>query len=172
MKTPDPKDPLLDQMIDQLEAALPKQHKDDYQKIVVAGMRVLFSDQTHKFLNEGIERNKENLPKGAIEGTVKLIGLIYQESQGKMKIELAVPAAITLMCLILDYAEAATGAQTSKDVLAKMIQALTQEVLTYFKIDQNKMAQGIDYARQNKAEFEKTGSVPHAQAPWMVGEAV
>ena len=183
MTTPDPKDPLLNDMIDRLEAALPAQHKDDYQRIVVAGMKVLFSQDTGHLLDQGIATHKANLGRGVIDGTKKLIATLYQESGQRMSVPMSVPAAITLMCFMLDHIESATGAKVDADMLGKMIQALTQEILGFFKIDQGQLAKGIDYARANKAQFEQNGSfqdpaaqpeqpVSPDQAPGLVGGAV
>jgi len=148
------KDPILEQMIQAIEAKLDPQMKDDYQRIVVAGMHFMFDPRTHKYFTQALEAAKKDsrLSAHVIEGIAKLIGIIANESKGQMNVAASFPAAITLMCKALEYIEAQTGAKISKESLAQLVHALIVRLMKLFKIDQNKLAQGLDYAKANQGK--------------------
>jgi len=157
-------DPILDQMIQQIEAQLPPGKKADYQAIVVSGMKMLFHDTTHKYLQKAVAQGQVN-PPTAVKGVVSMLAVIYQHSNQRMSIPMAVPAGITLLCHILDYAEKASGAQTDRNTLAQMVHALTIAILKFFKIDQNKLAAGADYAKAHPDQFGGTKGATTQPSP-------
>lgn len=157
---PDPKDPLLDAMVDQMEEALPASQKRAYQAIVVAGMKVMFSKETSGLLDQVLEKGGENMPQAIVKGVLQLLATIYKQSGQKMSVGMAIPAGITLMCYALDYAKKTRGMSISKPMLAEMIKLLTQDGLKMLGMDENTFAKGIEYARDHKQEFEETGNFP------------
>lgn len=156
---PDPKDPLLDAMVDQMEAALPASQKRAYQQIVVAGMKVMFSKETSYLLDKVLEQG-DNLPQSIVKGVLNLLATIYKQSGGKMSVGMAIPAGITLLCYALDYAKKSRGIQITKPMLAEMIKLLTKDGLQMLGMDEQKFAKGIEYARDHQQEFEESGEFP------------
>src|SRR5690349_10546959 len=66
--------------------SLGPQRADDYQKIIVAAMRILYSPQTHKFEVAAMQKiaGPQDVPQVVAQGVVKLMLLIYKESGKKM----------------------------------------------------------------------------------------
>lgn len=153
--------PLLKQMITELEAKMNPQQKADYMPIVVAGMKILFDDSTHSMVKDKI-KNSKSLVKDGAAGAVMLIGVIAKEAKGKMKVEMAVPAAITLLCYIYDFIEDSTGGRIDQGSLAKAVQTVAVETLKLFGIDQKKFANGIQYARDHQDKMDENGYFPAA----------
>ena len=158
-------DHLLDQLVQGIEEKLPPEIADLYHRAVVAGMKVLFSDQTHNMLTDKLSQLRgQDVVAPVVEGTVKLVGLITKESQGKLTPPAAIPAGITLMCHILDFAEKNGNTQITKDVLASAVQMLVPKLLTLFGITKEQVQQGIEHNRQASAPTQ-TGGTPEASAP-------
>lgn len=154
--------PVLKEMILKIEAQLTPQQKTKYLPIVNAGMKILFDDRTHKFVKETVRGSKE-LTKDAVRGTLWIIGQIANASKGTIAVEMAAPAAIVLLCYVVDFMEDMTGGRTSPDTIAKMVQTVTVETLKLFGITQEKLAQGIQYARDHQQERDDQGYYPDIQ---------
>src|SRR5437899_12340563 len=158
------KDPIIEQVIQGVEAKLDPQMKTEYQRIVVAGMHFMFDPGTHKYMLQAIQKGQQDahLTQHLVQGILKLIGLIARESKGQMNKVAVFPAAITLLCKAAEFVEAQTGAKITKDNLAAMVHSLLVALMKLYKIDQSKLAQGIDYARANQG---KAAPSPEAATP-------
>lgn len=154
--------PVLKELILKIEEQLTPQQKADYLPIVNAGMKILFDDRTHKFVKDTI-KNSKALPKDAVRGTLWMIGQIANASKGKIKVEMVVPAAIVLLCYVVDFMEDMTGGRTSESLIAKMVQTVAVETLKLFGITQEKFAQGIQYARDHQSEMDENGYYPNIE---------
>ncbi len=100
----DAQDPILKQIEDGIEAAVPKELKTAYLRVMAAGMKIMFSKETSKFMEERLE-NVDDVPKAVAEGIADLLLLVYNESKRTMSIPAAMLAAFSLMSQALDYAE-------------------------------------------------------------------
>lgn len=161
--------PILRDTILGIEGKLSAPQKEQYLPIVVAGMKLLYDDSTQGVIKDYLKRSK-SLKHSAVQGTLKMISIIYKESKGRMAIEMAVPAGVTLLCYVLDYIEDVQGSgvkRTSGDDLAHMTRVLAPETLKLFGIDQQTLAKGIDYGRAHKDEIQRMmeRGQPAATAP-------
>ena len=146
-------DPLLEQMIQGIEAKLPPNVQSMYHAAVLAGMKVLFSDQTHSMLSDKMSSLQgQDVAGPAVDGTVKLIGLITKESQGKLRPAAAIPAGITLLCHILDFAEKSIGTTVDETMLSGAIQQLVPKLLALFGITKDKVAQAVQHSQQGQPD--------------------
>lgn len=88
-----------------LEAGLTPDNRDDYFKIVVAGMRTAL-DQGPNGIMASLKQSKDPVSDAAI-GAVNLVLLMRKQSQGTMPPKALVPAAMTLMLQALDFCDKA-----------------------------------------------------------------
>jgi hypothetical protein len=94
-------DPLLQQAEDKLESGLTPENRQDYLKIVVAGM--------HLALAKGPNGIMASLAKSpdpvafAAKGAIGLVLIMRKEAKGVMPIKAMVPAAMTIMFKALDF---------------------------------------------------------------------
>lgn len=146
----DVKDPILVKLRAGVESKLDPSLKEGYQRIVVAGMKLLFSPQTQHLMVDALTQARQsgNVPAGVIQGVTRLMTQLVNESKGKLSVPAAFPAAITLMTYILEFATTALKVPIDNNMVAGMTHGVTMGLLKLFKIDQAKLAQGIDYARQ------------------------
>lgn len=92
---------------------LSKEDRDAYQRIVAAGMKMMYAPETREQLMEGI-RSKDPIPKKLAENILGLLLIMFQKSTGVPPPGALFPAAVELM------GEAA-------EVLIKAGQQVTQE---------------------------------------------
>lgn len=152
-------DPILKQIEQGIEEKIPPQMKSAYLAIVVAGMQIMFSKETSQLLDRTLEMPGD-MVSNISQGIAKLMGLIYNESkkgggQG-MDVRMAVPAAITLLCQALDYAEHAKSLQVTPEIAANATKQATMATLKMFGIGEDKVNKAI-------AAGQQQGSAPPDQ---------
>lgn len=158
-------DKLLTQVKQGIEAKIPPNLQEDTQKMVVAGMKIMFDAQTHQMMMKQINQSGD-ITDNVAKGIGALMSIIFRSSKGAPPIDAAVPASILLMVEALDYL-AQTGkiqitpdivAQCTKTLMAYMMQKLG---LTPEKIRQLQSGQGA----QPAVQMPTVQSGPQAGAP-------
>ena len=129
-------DPTLAKMRQNIESKLPAKMKEGYLRIVVAGMKLLFSDQTHTQVREIIQRVTAggNKPETIAVGMVNLIGLLYKASNGKMAFESAFPAMVTLLAYVLEYMEHTSDFKATPEFIKALGPILFRQFTKTFRI--------------------------------------
>jgi hypothetical protein len=154
-------DPVLDKIVTGIEQQLDPKMKIGYQQIVTAGMKVLFSDQTHQMVLQRLQKasGANGIPQAAVAGTIQLLGVLIKSAGKNFPYPAAIPAMTTLLCYVLSFAEQATGFKATPDLVAQAVRSLVQGILKTFKISPQQLAQGAEYNRT-----KKTGAAPAAPA--------
>ncbi|OIR02635.1 hypothetical protein GALL_153490 [mine drainage metagenome] len=162
--------PILKRIEDGIEAKIPPGSRQQYMAIVVSGMQIMFSPATRHMLMQKIQQPGDIVTKVS-SGIAQLVGTIYNQSQGKMSVPEAVPAAITLAMQVLDFAERSKAIDTvTTDVAAQVVQATAQAVLKLFGIGRAKV-QEVMAARQGAQMPSGAQSAPGAVQPPPVATA-
>lgn len=159
-------EPKLQQIRQQHEAKLKQavpQLFDEYMKIVVAGMKILYSPETHELALQGLQKitSPESVVPLVVDGISSIILLIYKESQGKMSIPMSIPAAVTLASYALGDIEKAKGFPMTDELIGKTIHALTQKMFALYKLSPEKV-QGV--VRQG-AQSQPKGALNQSPQP-------
>jgi hypothetical protein len=156
-------DPMLKKIRDGVESSVPAELKDDYLKIVVAGMKLMYSEQTNKMSLMALTRaaGKVGPYRATALGVVALLGIIYRESKGKMSTPAAFPAAIVLLCYALEFLERTANLEVNEQNFALMTQMVTLGTMKMFNITKENLAEGAKYNSQQK----KGAPAPAAPAP-------
>lgn len=129
------KDPLLVKTKDAVETKLPEPLKDPVERIVVAGMKLLYSQQTHQSLVQPVyAKIKEGgfQPDAIANGMVNLLAILYKASKGGMKIEAAYPAGIILLCYVLDDLEQLYGFKPTQDLVKQIGTTMARQAAKAF----------------------------------------
>lgn len=110
------KNQLLAQAEQTIEKGVPPDQQEAYQRILIAGMKVLFSQQTHGALVQGLEQSQD--PIGDVgKGAVGLIMTLFKESKGTMPAKAMIPAGMALLLNALDYVDSTGIAKIGKPEL-------------------------------------------------------
>lgn len=96
------KNELLAQAEAKIEASVPEDQQSAYARILIAGMKVLFSQQTHGDMVAKLKESEDPIADTG-KGAVGLIVTLHKESKGTMPPKAMIPAGTVLMLNALDY---------------------------------------------------------------------
>jgi len=91
------------------------------QKIVMAGMKILYAPQTRQLLNKAIENMTSQDPQRLAVNVVGIIKMIYDKSGGKMPPGAIPMATVLLMYELATFASEATGEKIPAEVIQKAV---------------------------------------------------
>jgi len=161
--TPGLQDPILKQIEAGIEAKVKPELKPLYQSIVMAAMSVMFGAQTHDLMKKRLAADPD-VTKAVSSAVSDLIASIYNKigprlsPQDKQKfLPAAALASVTLMCLMLDYAEKTGGGQVTEQMAAQCAQMTTSAVLQKFGVGPDKVQKAVQMSQAQQA-----GSAPAA----------
>lgn len=149
----------LKQETEKKSSALPKPLQDSYQSTVTAGMRLMWDDSTHQHMEQYLQgvKSPQQVPKAVAHLILKGIQLIIE--QANIKADLGDPfyaasmlAAQYLMCDALDYVEQKLGIPITKDLIAATTQELFSGLYKMYGIDQKKVQDAMQFARDQYAK--------------------
>lgn len=131
---------LLQSVEQAVNQKVPPEKRNAVARIVTAGEKVMYSEQTRKML-----QNQLNQPgdptEVAGEGIAKLIALLFKESRGTMPMDAGMMAAQILLCEGLDFLEQAGRIKVDADVVANATKAMFAYLLQLFGVNQDKLGQ-------------------------------
>lgn len=106
------------------------QDRGSLERIVLAGQKVMFSEKTHKYMLEMLDKPGDTAGKLAY-GIVELMGLLLQQSKGNMPPQLIIPAGSLLLLKACEFV-ARTGGEMDMDIytegLKLMIAGLRKQI--------------------------------------------
>lgn len=139
-------DPVLDRIVEQMEEKLPPEVKVDYEKIVTAGMKILFSDKTHHLLEIATQKMKLGEEGGVAAGSAKIAGtiisILHRESKGAISMPASPPAAITLCCQILEFCKL-SGLTVENAEISEAIRLTIQRVFKFYNIGEKEIRRSV-----------------------------
>lgn len=100
-----------------LESQLTPPVKQNYDKIVVAGMKVALNKGPDGIL-ASLKRSQDPI-KDCVMGAINIVGLLAMQSRGTMPVQAAVPACMSLIIHALDFADKAGIMKVGNEELAK-----------------------------------------------------
>ena len=160
-------DPQLETMKDKVETKLPPALKEPVERTVLAGMKLLYSPDTHQKLvqpvYDALQKNGFQ-PEQIANGMVNFLGTLYKASNKGMKVEAAFPAGMILLAYVLDDLEQTKGLKVTPDMLKQIGTAMAKGFVKGFGL-QNADAQP---GAPNPASSEPqglAGTVPPQPTP-------
>lgn len=107
--------------------ALDPKMKEAYDKVVIAGLKALYSPQTRKVLLQGLAGEAPPWQIAATE-IAGLLKMLDEKSGGKMPKQVMGPAGITLMLDLLKFMDESGKAEVAEEDVTQGMKAL-QEIL-------------------------------------------
>lgn len=117
---------------------IPPSMQDAYQRIVLAGMKVMFDPQTHKLMLDALD-GPGDMPDKLGKGIASLMGLLWQQSNRTMPPQLMIPAGLELLAHAVDFLNK-SGQQVSNQDFGDATQVFIQTMLEMFHLDPEKVA--------------------------------
>lgn len=132
-----------DDQIAEMESRVPPDMKEDWDRIMVAGMKFMFDEQGNSMINKALE-TEGNPAKTVGEGCANLMLLLFKESGSKMKHELIIPGGIALMMLLVKYINKAGFPRFTAAQFGQALEIYMYKVLSAFGIQQQQFDGYID----------------------------
>lgn len=95
--------------------AVPPELQRAYDGLVVAGMKVMFSKESHELMLKELEREGP-MAKRLGEGIAGLVLLIFKESNNNLPPQVLIPAGTELLVQAADFLRKTGEAVTNKDI--------------------------------------------------------
>lgn len=117
---------------------VPKNFQEAFTRVVKAGMRVMFSEQTHQFMVDELSQDGPLHEKigDAIAG---LMLLLFEKSNSTMPGEVIIPAGVYLLGQGADFIEKVTEEDVTPDILAGAMQVMIEKLSEKFGINPQKL---------------------------------
>lgn len=156
--------PLLQQIEQQMQQKaqerLSPQDQTAFQKVVTAGLNVMYGPQTHALMVKQLQKPGD--PTEVVgDGVAALIGLLYNKSKGTMPIPPAMLAAHVLLAEALDFMQKAGKLQLTPAVIAQATQALGAHLMQVFHVNPDQVNQAAKQTLQRGPD--KQGIIAGAQ---------
>lgn len=160
---------LLQNTKKKLEDSVPPKLKDVYDRIIVAGMKLMWSDQTHKEMVSYLERIKspKDVPALIAHGIAKVIQIIITNAKIKPKLEdpfyPASMLAAQVLCMdALQYVEQKKKIVIDQALLAETHKLLMNGLFKMYGITEDLMRKALAHAQQQAAAKNPKGMVQSA----------
>ena len=128
---------------------MPPELQNAYEKVVIAGMKVMFSKQSHKLMLEELQKEgplSEKLGKG-IAG---LMLLLVKQSNNTMPPEVIIPAGVNLLSQAADFIRKTKLENITNSVVCYAMETMITTLLDKFDVDSEKMKHMTDQSSTRK----------------------
>lgn len=139
-------DPILQQIEDGIEAKVPPNLKQAYMAVLVSGMKIMFSAETSKFMDQRLQQASDPV-QAVSKGISDMMVMIYLESKKTMNIPAGMLASMSLTCQALDYAERAGKIKVTEELAGQAVQSSVMATMARFGITQDKINQTVSQAQ-------------------------
>jgi hypothetical protein len=154
--------PMLAQAEEGIVAKVPENLKASFEKVVHAGLTIMYSPKLEQQLNQRIASSSDPA-KEAAEGAARMMSNLYQQSGKKLPIPLVIPAAMVFGFEWLDLVAKAGKADITPDLIAQTTQAIADSVLPMMGITKDKLAQLV--AQSQSGGAQQPAGAPSAPQP-------
>lgn len=156
--------PELQKVIQAQTAAVKPAMRKAFDKIVLAGMKLMYSPQMEEHF---ITQATSGPPaQAAGQGAAKLVGLMLSKSKGTAPFAAMVPAGIVLLCECLDAMEKAGKAQVTPDLVAEAVKEFGSALLQMLGVTPQKLDQIMAGApKQEQPSQQDAAAQQPAQQP-------
>lgn len=107
-----------------VEAKLPPAMKSQYERILLAGMKVLFSKETHDKVFTRV--GEGNVAARCAIVTASVLSMLFKESKGSMPMAAAMPAGVMIYLNMLDFMASLGAVQIDKQTVDTGMRLLGQ----------------------------------------------
>jgi hypothetical protein len=133
--------PKLKRIETELMKSIPTVRHADIDRIVLAGMAIMFSKGSHAKINAVMDGLKQSPSEAVAMGIAALISIIDKETKGPLPPPALVPAALILMCQALDFLQKANKVELTDELIAETTQKMLSYMMQKMGLTPEKVAQ-------------------------------
>ena len=135
-----------------------------YNKILTAGMKAMFSKETHQLLVQGLEQAPDKIDM-IVKGVIGLLGILYKEGRSTMPIGPMVLAGNAMLMEALDFAEQAGMVKIDAETLGQATHNYIEHIMSELQKKLPELGNMMDKAHaamqdpQKMAQFKQKQGV-------------
>lgn len=126
--------------------------KAQLQRIVLAGMKVMFDKQTHQMMLDQLE-GPGTIAQKVGQGVAGLVALLMQESKNSLPPDMLIPAGMVLVVKAVEFLRE-SGQEVSDQDLGEAMNAMVTALLQAGGVDPDKLAAAGERGGQAKPAKE------------------
>ena len=119
---------------------VPPQFKDAFERVVVAGMKIMFDQSTHAFAMKRVQQGEGSVGQRLGNAVASMLSVILEKGKGGIPPQVVVPAGITLLVSAADFMNRSGIEAVSAKEIGVATEVMIDDVLKMFKIDPAKAA--------------------------------
>lgn len=147
---------------DNLEKHVPPQFRSAVERLVLAGKKVMFGEQTHDMAMKEVQ-NAEDPATGAAMGVAALMSQLTGRAKGPVPQPAIVAAAMILLMEALQFLGEAGQVEVTPDLVSEATQELTGVLMQKLQMTPEKIAQAQEVMRRGGGQ--DPGMPPEEGAP-------
>ena len=122
---------------------VPPELQEAYERVVIGGMKIMFSKETHQFLLKELQ-GQGPVAQRLGEGIAGLMLLMFKESNQTIPPEVIIPAGVELLMQAVDFVrQAELGEVTNKDI-GDAMEIMIRMILEKFGVNPAQMEQMLN----------------------------
>lgn len=122
---------------------MPAELQEAYERVVLAGMKVLFSKESNQLIMKEIEQPGP-VPKRLGEGVAGLMMLLFKESNQTIPPQVIIPAGTELLMQVVDFVKKAGLMEVSDQDIGAGMELMIAAVLKQFGVKPEQIQQMIN----------------------------
>jgi hypothetical protein len=127
----------------EMASSIPTNFQESFSKVITAGMRVMFSEETHDMMIEQLEQEGD-LAQNVGMAIAGLMLLLFKKSNNTMPAEIIVPAGIYLLAQGADFIEKVTGEEITPEIVATATQVMVETIADKFGVKKEQLMSGVE----------------------------
>jgi len=132
-------------MLDGIE--VPPNLKPMYDKVILSGMRIMFSKGSHQLLVDQLQKEGP-LAEKISAGIVALMYMLWTQSNKSIPPQLIIPAATALTLRAFDYVQKTGDPEATKEVLGQAVEGSIDGIMNGFGGNIDTMEQNLQQTAQ------------------------
>jgi hypothetical protein len=117
---------------------LPPEMQDAYQRLLAAGMKVLFSKETHELILAELEGEGDITIKLG-EGVARIVVYLFSESNGTLPEEVIVPAGMILLLKAAEFINESDKGEISDEAVGQAMEIMIRSLFEGFGEDMSQL---------------------------------
>ena len=122
---------------------MPPELQEAYDRVVIAGMKVMFSDESHKMMLQFMDEEGP-APEKLGKGIAGLMLILFKESNETIPPQVIIPAAVQLLMRAAEFAKQSGMGEISNKDIAGGIELMIAIILEKFGVDPSQFKQMLD----------------------------
>lgn len=126
---------------EQISQSMPKEFQEAFARVVKAGMKVIFSEETHEDVIQLLSKSEGDVGEMLGGQIANLMAMLYQKSNNTIPGEVIVPAGTYLLAQAAEFLETVTEEEMAPEIIAQAMQTMIDSLMRGFGVDPQKFSQ-------------------------------